>query len=172
MEWLPFDLHPEYPEEGIPRSDLIARYGADYTERMERAFAAAGLPYNPPPEIVPNTRRALRLCELARDRDLHQRLHDRLMTAYWDEAQNIGDPDVLRLLAAEVGLDADEVEGVLGGEAYADRIERSTHEAHAVGVTGVPGFLLDRKLLVLGAQPRELFEQAFEHLATMEGPSG
>jgi predicted DsbA family dithiol-disulfide isomerase len=35
-------------------------------------------------------------------------------------------------------------------------------------VTGVPGFLLDRRMLVLGAQPRELFEQAFEQLAALD----
>jgi predicted DsbA family dithiol-disulfide isomerase len=40
----------------------------------------------------------------------------------------------------------------------------SSSQAQSIGVTGVPGFLLDRRLLVLGAQPRELFEQAFEQL--------
>jgi predicted DsbA family dithiol-disulfide isomerase len=91
-------------------------------------------------------------------------MHDRLMKAYWEEARNIGDPDELRALAAEVGLDAAEVEDVLASDAYADRIERSTRDAHSIGVTGVPGFLLDRRLLVLGAQPRPVFEQAFARL--------
>ena len=40
----------------------------------------------------------------------------------------------------------------------------SSAQAHSIGVTGVPGFVLDRRLLVLGAQPRELFEQAFAQL--------
>jgi predicted DsbA family dithiol-disulfide isomerase len=47
---------------------------------------------------------------------------------------------------------------------YRERIVASTAQAHSIGVTGVPGFLLDRRLLVLGAQPRELFAQAFEQL--------
>ena len=34
-----------------------------------------------------------------------------------------------------------------------------------IGVDGVPGFLLDRRLLVLGAQPRNVFEHALERLA-------
>jgi predicted DsbA family dithiol-disulfide isomerase len=33
------------------------------------------------------------------------------------------------------------------------------------GATGVPAFVLDRRLLVLGAQPEEVFEQAFDRLA-------
>jgi predicted DsbA family dithiol-disulfide isomerase len=91
-------------------------------------------------------------------------MHDRLMKAYWEEARDIGEPDELRALSAEVGLPADDVERVLASEEYGDRIERATREAHAIGVTGVPGFLLDRRLLVLGAQPRELFEQALARL--------
>ena len=48
---------------------------------------------------------ALRVTELARDRELHRAVHDRLMDAYWAEARNIGDPEELRVLAVEAGLD-------------------------------------------------------------------
>jgi predicted DsbA family dithiol-disulfide isomerase len=96
-------------------------------------------------------------------------MHDRLMRAYWEEAENIGDPETLRRLSTEVGLDADDVERVLATDEYGDRIARSTREAHAIGVTGVPGFLLDRRLLVLGAHPRPTFEQAFARLEEFTG---
>ena len=32
--WLPFDLHPEYPPEGIPRAELHARYGEAMHDRL------------------------------------------------------------------------------------------------------------------------------------------
>ena len=84
------------------------------------------------------------------------------MDAYWAEAGDIGDHAVLRMLAAEVGVDgADEI---LMSDAYTDAVRRSTAEAHAVGINGIPAFLLDRRLLVLGAHPRETFERAFEQL--------
>jgi predicted DsbA family dithiol-disulfide isomerase len=136
------------------------------SDRMRSGFEAAGLVYNPHPEVVPNTKLALRVTELARDRDLHKPMHDRLMDAYWAEARNIGDPDELRALAAEVGLD--DVEAALTGDAYEDRIRASTEQALELGITGIPGFLLDGRLLVLGAQPREAFEGAFERLATLD----
>ncbi len=132
---------------------------------MRALFAAAGLAYNPPAEVVPSSRLALRLTELARDRGRHDETHDRLMDAYWAEAENIGDAGVLRRLAVEVGLPAPEVDEVLGGDAYLDRIERSTLQAQALGVSGIPAWLLDRRLLVLGAQPEQVFEQAFAQLA-------
>ena len=133
---------------------------------MRERFAAAGLPYDVPPDIVPNTRLALRLTELARERGLHEPFHDRLMEAYWEQATNLGEPDDLRRLAAEVGLDADDVERTIADpELYLDVVLDSTRQAQSVGITGIPAFLLDRKLLVLGAQPREVFERAFAQLA-------
>jgi predicted DsbA family dithiol-disulfide isomerase len=126
-------------------------------------FARAGLAYDPPHDVVPNSRLALRLTELARDRGVHEPVHDRLMDAYWAEGRDIGDPDVLRELVAEAGLE--DVDGVLEGDAYAERVAVSTAQAQSIGINGIPAFLLDDRLLVLGAQPREVFEQAFGQLA-------
>jgi predicted DsbA family dithiol-disulfide isomerase len=134
------------------------------TERVGSFFASRGLDYKPNPEVVPNSMRALQLTELARDLGRHAAVHDRLMDAYWSEGQNIGDAEVLRGLATELALPADDVEEVLAGERYGDRIEASTRQATSIGANAVPAFLLDRRLLVLGAQPEELFEQAFERL--------
>jgi predicted DsbA family dithiol-disulfide isomerase len=109
--------------------------------------------------------RALRVTELARERGLHAAVHDRLMDAYWAEGRNIGDPEELRALAVEAGLAGADVDDVLAGDAYSDRVVGLTQQAVSIGITGVPGFLLDRRLLVLGAQPREVFERAFEQLS-------
>jgi len=129
---------------------------------------AAELPFTVS-EHIPNSRAALRVTELARDAGLHEALHDRLMHAYWGEGEDIGDHDVLRRHAAAAGLDTDEVDDVLGSDRYLDRVLASTQEAVSIGVTGVPGFLLDGRLLVLGAQPEEVFERAFEQLERSTG---
>jgi len=164
ITWAPFDLHPEYPPEGIPREQLVARYGPDGMARTAAFFAEHGLEYNPNPEVVPNSMGALRLAEHARGEGLFDPMHERLMDAYWAEAQNIGDPAVLRALAREVGLEgADEV---LETDAYLDVVRASTQQAVAAGVTGVPAFVLDRRLLVLGAHPRATFERAFAQLGS------
>ena len=164
MTWLPFDLHPEYPPEGIPRDQLHARYGSTFHDRLRERFAEEGLAYNPPPEVVPNTMRALRVTELARERGLHAAVHDRLMDAYWAEGRNIGDAAELRVLSVGAGLDGAEVDEVLASDTYRDRVLSSTSQAVSIGGTGVPGFLLDRRLLVLGAQPHDVFERAIAQL--------
>lgn len=131
---------------------------------MELAFEGAGLVYNPPPDVVSNTRAALRLTELARARGRHADTHDRLMRAYWDEGLDIGDLDVLRQLASELGLE--DPEDAIGGDLYGDRVEAFTAQAHAIGINAIPAFLLDRRLIVVGAQPDDVFERAFAQLAT------
>ena len=162
--WLPFDLHPEYPPEGISLADLHRRYGFGDQDPLRERFAAAGLEYNRP-EIVPNTKLALRMTELAREHGFHEPFHDRLMDAYWSEATNIGEPANLRRLAAEVGLDADDVERVIADpETYLEAVEGSTQQAQSAGINAVPAFVLDRRLLVLGAQPLEVFRGAFSKL--------
>jgi predicted DsbA family dithiol-disulfide isomerase len=112
--------------------------------------------------VVPNSQLALRVTELARDRGLHGAVHDRLMDAYWAEARDIGDVEVLRTLATEAGLD--DVEQALAEDAFAARIAASTTQAQSIGINGIPAFLLDSRLLLLGAQPHEVFERAFAQL--------
>jgi predicted DsbA family dithiol-disulfide isomerase len=163
VTWLPFELHPEYPPEGIPRAQLLARYGS-FEERLRERFAEEDLPYTPNPDVVPNSFAALRLAELARDLDRHDEIHDRLMDAYWRDGVNIGDHDELRRLLHD--LPQDDVERVLTGEEYADRVRASTQQALSIGASGVPAWVIDGKLLVPGAQPREIFERAFEQLAS------
>jgi len=63
----------------------------------------------------------------------------------------------------ELGLEgADEA---IVGRQYADAVADATAQAHSVGINAIPAFVLDRRLLVLGAQPDEVFERAFAQLA-------
>lgn len=163
MKWLPFQLHPEYPPDGLPRAELIVRYGESMEARMRERFAVDGLEYNPNPDVIPNSLDALRLTELARELGRHEEIHDRLMDAYWRDAVDLGERDELRRLLHD--LPADDVERVLTSDAYRDRVLASTAEAQSVGINGIPAWVIDGKLLIPGAQPREVFEQAFAQLA-------
>lgn len=127
----------------------------------------SGYSYNPPPEVVPNSRKALQVTELARDRGLHEQVHSRLMHAYWSEAAHIGDEETLLALAEEAGLDRDEAKAALDEGRYLDRIAASTREANLHGINAIPAFVLDNRLLVMGAQPHALFEQAVAQLEAM-----
>jgi predicted DsbA family dithiol-disulfide isomerase len=164
IDWLPFDLHPEYPPEGIPLAELRARYGFDPHTGVRTLVEEAGWTYDPLPDRVPNSRKALEVTELARDRGLHSKVHARVMHAFWSERADIGDEDVLLGLAAEAGLDREEAQTALADRRYAERVDASTRQANEHGIHAIPAFVLDRRLLVLGAHPHGTFESAFERL--------
>jgi predicted DsbA family dithiol-disulfide isomerase len=164
VEWLPFDLHPEYPPEGIPREELRRRYPEDVHARTRKMVEDSGLAYNPPPGVVPNSRKALELTELARANGLHEEVHTRLMHAYWSEGQNIGETETLLDLVAEAGLDREEAAEALSDRRFGNRVDASTAEAQQAGIHAIPAFVLDRRLLLLGAQPHEIFERALEQV--------
>ena len=139
---------------------------------VKEQIEASGYVYNPPPDVVPNSLKALELTELAREVGLHEEVHNRLMHAYWSEAANIADLDVLLGLCEEAGLDRNEAIEALTEKRFRERIHSATREANKIGITGVPAFVLDQRLLLVGAYPHDMFERAFEQLAqTPEEPA-
>ena len=167
VEWLPFDLHPEYPPEGIPRAELARRYGDHFSDSVRRMNEEAGLVYNPHPERVPNTRRALELGEWARARGSYEDLHERIMDAYWSEGRDITGWDVLAPIVAEAGLDADEARAEVDAGAFRAPVDASTRVAQEHGIAAVPAFVLDGRLLVSGAQPHDVFRAALAKVSEM-----
>ena len=132
---------------------------------VKEQIEASGYVYNPPPDVVPNSLKALELTELAREVGLHEAVHNRLMHAYWSEAANIADQDVLLGLCEEAGLDRTEAVEALAEKRFRDRVHAATREANKIGINAIPAFILDRRLLLVGAYPHEMFERAFEQLA-------
>ncbi len=113
---------------------------------------------------MPNSNRALRLTELARDRGAHDALHTRLITGYWSRRRDIGDPEVLVEEAAAVGIPEADARAALDSEELAARVEASTRAALRNGVTGVPAWAIDQRLILPGAQPREVFDSLLRRL--------
>jgi predicted DsbA family dithiol-disulfide isomerase len=147
----------------VPRERLAERYGPRIHEHTRSVIEAAGFAYNPPP-VIPNSRKALEVSELARDVGLHEAVHDRLMHAYWSEAADIGDEEVLLDLVEEVGVDRAGAKAALHERRFAARVDASTQEAQRHGIHAIPAFVLDGRLLLLGAHPHEVFERAVAQL--------
>jgi predicted DsbA family dithiol-disulfide isomerase len=164
VSWLPYDLHPEYPPEGIPRAQLVARYGDRFHDVVRTMAREAELPYAPHPERVPRSRRALELGEWARAQgeDAHERLHERLMDAYWAEGRDISHWSTLADAVADAGLDPEAGRAAVESGAFAEAVDASTAWAQQHGIMAVPAFVLDGRLLVSGAVPHEALGRAAE----------
>ena len=127
-------------------------------------FDEAGLPHAEPLTKVSNSRGALQIAELARDRGTFDDLHPRLFDAFWGRGRDIGDQRVLVEEGVAAGLDEAEIVDVLADSRYLERIEAQTRGAVELGAGGVPAWVIDQQLLVPGAQPHEVFERALHQL--------
>lgn len=85
---------------------------------------------------------------------------ERLYSAHFVESKDIADTDTLLALAEELGLDAERVQNELESGEYADRVRSDIHDAQALGISGVPFFVVGGKFGVSGAQPAEVYADA------------
>jgi len=110
----------------------------------------------------PHTRLAFEGLEFAKDHDRGDQYNHRVMRAFFQESQDIGDPKVLAQLAAEVGLPAEEFAQALDSHEYASRVEKLLHHAQdEMGITGVPLFVIGNQTL-MGLQSRDALVIALE----------
>ncbi|MEO9324246.1 DsbA family oxidoreductase [Nocardioides sp. C4-1] len=168
VEWRSFQLDPSAPTEPHEHvGEMLARkYGGgarvgQMQAQMLQVAAEVGLDFSRHSESLHlNTVDAHRLLHAAGDRRAD--LKEALLHAYFVEARNLADHDVLVDVATSVGLDADAARTVLASDAHADDVAADVAQAAAYGATGVPFFVVDAKYGVSGAQPTEVFSQLLE----------
>jgi predicted DsbA family dithiol-disulfide isomerase len=171
--WRSFELDPDAPRTRPepPAERLAKKYGMTVEQaeqaqaRVSAVAAAEGLAYRLADAASGNSFDAHRLLHLAGERGLQPELKERLLRAYFTEAEPIGEPDALARLAVEVGLDADEVAELLAGDRFADEVRADERRAQTLGIRGVPFFVFDERIGVEGAQPPEVLLGALRQAA-------
>jgi len=122
-------------------------------------------------EIVPSTRRAHEAAEYARARGKLAPMHAALLRRHWTEAQDLHAFATLRGAAEDAGLDPDELQRAVESGAFRPAVEASVREARELGISAVPTFLFDDRLIVEGAQELPVFRRAMAELgATRRAP--
>lgn len=165
-----FELDPHAPSAARPVIPLLA---AKYGLSLEQAEAAEariaenargeGLPYLSDGRDAANSFDMHRLLHFAAEHGRQAELLDALYRANFAEERSAFDPGRLVELAVGAGLDGEAAAAVLADpEAYAEAVREDEATASAMGATGVPFFVLDRRLGVSGAQPAETFTMALE----------
>jgi predicted DsbA family dithiol-disulfide isomerase len=165
--WHPYLLHPEMPPGGMDRAELVrAKFGsAERAKELGRSVEAAAREAGLYLELgkarrVPDTRDAHRLMRWASGQGVADALAEALFAAYFIDGRDIGDAEILADLGASVGLDRAVVAKLLAGDADREAVQAQADHARAIGVSGVPTLVFDRKLAVVGAQPVEALRDA------------
>lgn len=165
VAWWPFELHPETPVEGRHVDELLtpSRRSDDYRTMLKQYAADAGLTLASN-RWVANSHRALELAEFARDRGRFDEVHEALFRAYFAEAKNIGDIDVLFEIATECGLDENEFAAEVLAGAYAAVVDRATATARQGGFTSTPTMIFGDKAMIPGAQDMTVYRDILRRL--------
>lgn len=164
IEWHPFQLNPDMPADGMGRRDYLEGK-FDGKEGAVRAYAPVvemaekvGLSIDfEGMQRTPNTINAHRLIHWAGVEGRQTFMVQRLFEAYFRDARDIGDVEVLADIADSVEMDAAVVAKLLASDADIEDIRKRDAHSREMGINSVPTFIVANQHAVPGAQPPEMW---------------
>jgi predicted DsbA family dithiol-disulfide isomerase len=170
VNWYPFQINPAMPVSGMALDEYLEKKFGDVEslqpamDELKQLGQAEGIEFNFDKVVrVPNTLDAHRLMKLAETEDVSiSILADNILRGFFESGLDIADRDVLIGIGGDSGLSATEINRTLDND-DSRRIVLS-QEAHVrqSGVTGVPDFLINKRLFAVGAQSTENFIKIFD----------
>ncbi len=175
IEFKSFELDPYASRE--VESKTVDRFAVKYgltvndaarqIEGISEMGRREGIDFRYATTLYTNTFDALRITKLAQSKNKTE-IIEKLFDAYFTKNLVLGDHSVLKKIAAEVGLDASEVDDVLNSDAFAEEVRRDEKEAAEYGIHAVPYFVINQKYALSGAQPTETIKDALKKLLERE----
>lgn len=162
ITWRPFELRPA-PEPTLKPEDpyLPSIWQRSVYPLAQRLGVPIQLPSISP---QPRTAKAFELLAMAQDQGLDHAYSMRVLRAFFQEDQDIGKPEILIGLAAEVGLDPDEARRALESGAYAQRHQEALrHAREDMQITSVPTIVVGDQVF-RGTPPLEALKHAIDQL--------
>lgn len=174
VEYHSFELAPDTPVDfdGTPVDYLSQRKGMPAEQvalmlaNVTGIASSVGLDYDYDHVHQTNTIKAHELLHYAKAQGRQLDMKERLLKAYFVDGRHVGRTEDLADLAAEIGLDRDEVVGVLTDETYLADVKADVAQAVAYGIQGVPFFVIDGTYGVSGAQDATTFTHVLEQART------
>ena len=177
VSWQPYQLNPEMPPEGLPfDAYLTSRFGSPSNvepvlEHLAEEGKVEGIDFRfDKIRTVPNTLIVHQVMHLSETIGVDQSaLAEDLMSAFFEEGRNIGELDVLTDIAKPHGLSAVEVSVAAHSDRKRQVVVAREAQVRSGGLAGAPGFLINQRLLVVGAQTTNSIVNAFDRAMFGEG---
>jgi predicted DsbA family dithiol-disulfide isomerase len=168
VRWLPFQLNPDLPAEGMSRADYLHRKfgspdGGDMYERIKAEGTKVGLPFDfSSIARQPNTLKAHALVAAAAPLDVQSQVKEALMKAFFCEGADLTQDAHLQAIARAAGMPPATAHAVLQDAAGQQKVVEQDAQLRRMGISGVPYFIINRQIGVSGAQPSENLLAAME----------
>ena len=162
VRWRPYQLDPTIPPEGRDRQEYLtqkfgsAERAASLYRSIQNAGANVGLDFQfDRIAKSPNTIDAHRIIRWSASAGVQGVLVEKLFEAFFLKGHDLTDRTTLVELASDSGMEGSIVADLLASDRDRDEVEQEIAQARALGVTGVPCFIVDGRQAVMGAQPPE-----------------
>ena len=169
----PFELNPQMGPAGEDIAEhLQAKYGLDEAqlavnqERIRARGAELGVVFDTTRRRrIHNTFDAHRLLHWAGEEGRQLELKRALLQGYFADGRDVSDHATLVEIATSAGLPAERARAILASDEFAAEVRTVERFFQEAGITGVPAIIIERKHLISGGQPPEVFEQALRQIA-------
>ncbi len=173
LAWSPYLLNPDMPEDGVDRTAYLNwKFGGEQGARsayapIVEAAREDGLEFNP--DLItrtPSSIDAHRLLLWAGIEGVDiDRMVDELFRDYFVRGRDIGRNSVLVEIAGRCGMDGEVVDCLLRGNQDRNAVTARSVAARRRGIDAVPCFVVNRSVVVHGAQPAEVWESVFQQMS-------
>lgn len=172
ITWYPFQINPEMPATGQSFEDYLANKFGDpqklqpAMEELTAAGKSEGLDFRfDKLTVVPNTMNAHRLMKLAETEGANtSALAENIFRGFFQQGLDIADRDVLVQIGAQSALPPDKIIETLDDDLSRRVVISQEAQVRQSGVTGVPDFLVNKRLFVVGAQSTENLVGVFDRV--------
>jgi predicted DsbA family dithiol-disulfide isomerase len=172
VRWLPFQLNPAMPKEGISRREYrIKKFGSwERSQELDARVTAVGREEGidfafDRIERTPNTLDAHRLIWLADKEGIQDAVVEALFWGYFTEGRDFSNRQTLLDVVGEAGLDLGKAEAVLKGNYGLEAIREAEGLSRQRHVDGVPFFVINGQITLAGAQAPGTFLEAFRQFS-------
>lgn len=162
IRWRPFLLNPAMPVTGMARDEyMIYRFSTltrayHVYQTLEETGKSLGIPFRfSAITHIPNTINAHRLVMKGREPDIQERLVEGLFQAYFLEVRDISDKSVLFDIAKDAGMSDRDYHAVWEDHEAVTRILQANAELHDWGISGIPTYIFNQRMVLSGAQSPE-----------------
>ena len=169
--WRPFQLNPGMPPDGMDRQEyLISKFGSSDAaktvyENIYEEGVKEGINFNfDSIEVTPNSFNSHRLLALAYNANIQEKVLDDLFESYFLHGKDIGDPNILLQIAIKHNIDAEEFKSYLSDQENIEPLANEEIQAKKMGINSIPTFIVNKQIVINGAQTSENFELIFEKL--------
>ena len=159
LNWVPFQLNPEMPTNGMARSDYLAmKFGGKSSalriyDNIKIAGEKTNIPFNfDRIKYQPNTTTAHLLVKFITELKPKEDIVEQLFQAYFFDGKDIGDISTLQQIGRGFGADMAELDNYISNKSNQAKILNHTTQALNTGIQSVPVFIIDNNILVSGAR--------------------